>query len=518
MCFISTVCDWSRRACLVLFFVSLCLTASSQIEQVGRVELLAQNDDENEPLKAMALDKKGLLLYRRLRGKKEDQIELTKLDTALHENWKGYITISKNLMLLRVQHWQELMFLLFKDRDYIGGDFQIAVVKIANGDYGSYTVKNLIPFNPTEFVVTNQAAMIGGYFNYRPIVVYYSFADQKSKVLPGFFNSPGELNQLKTYKDGSIDVVVSARNFEKRKSLWIRNYDVQGELIKTTILQPDEDKNLIFGRSVKLASGEQIVAGVYGRFTEYSRGIFVAGINGAGEYSIKYYNFAQLQNFFSYMKAKRQKRVKDRIERKKIRGKKIKFNYRLLVHDLVPYQGQFVLMGEAFYPHYSYPNRYNTVYSASPYGSMIPGFISNPLVRGDLIFDGYQYTHAVVIGFDAAGKLRWDNSFEINDVKTMQLEQFVRIKPEADRILLTYLFENTIRTKIIRDGEVLEGKTQDQMKTNFNFEKVDVRNTEQEHLDYWYGDYFYASGIQHLKSDVGMSRRVFFVNKLTYKK
>src|SRR6185436_6217924 len=109
-----------------------------------------------------------------------------------------------------------------------------------------------------------------------PIVLHFSFATGRAKVLPGFFNSPGELNQLKAYEDGSVDVIVSARNMEKKRSLWIRNYDAEGELIKTVILQPDENRNLIFGRSMKLPGGEQVVAGVYGRFTEYSRGIFVA--------------------------------------------------------------------------------------------------------------------------------------------------------------------------------------------------------------------------------------------------
>ena len=507
---------WNKNISGTLFFLLMAFTVSAQLVQSGRLELPIL-DDQFEKVRAANLGENGMMLYRRIVGKKEDQIELIKLDTALKENWKGYITISKNLNLLRVQYRAEILFMLLKDRDYIGGDFQIVAVKLSNGNYGSYSVKNLIPFNPTEFIITNQAVMIGGYFNHTPIVLYYSFTLQRSKVLPGFFNAPGELDQLKTYDDGSVDVIVSARNLEKRRSLWIRNYDSQGELIRTTILQPEEGKNLIFGRSVKLPSGEQIVAGVYGRYTEYSRGIFVAGIDSVGQYSIKYYNFADLKNFFSYMKAKRQQRVKDRIERKTVHGKKIRFNYRFLIHDIIPYQNQYIMAGEAFYPHYSYPNQYFSNYRSNPYSMMIPGFYSNPLVRSDLIFDGYQYTHAVVIGFDESGKLRWDNSFEINDIKTMQLEQFVEVRPEKDRIVLMYLFENKLRTKIIHNNEVLEGKNQDVIKTNYASETVEIRTIESEQLDHWYGSYFFAYGIQRLKHQAGSTRRVFFINKISYK-
>jgi hypothetical protein len=500
---------------LVLLLLSMQSTLTAQITQAGRVELQMDNQDFGERFKAIGLEENGIMVYRRLGGKTEDQLELTKMDTTLHEDWKGYIGIPKNLTLAYIQYNKDaqVLFILFKQQYYLGGDFQMVSVRVVNGNFGTYTIKNLIPFNPTEFVITSQAAMVGGYFNYRPLVLYYNFLLKQSKILPGFFNEQGEINQMKVYPDGSLDVVVCARNTEKRKSLWIRNYDSMGELVKTTMLEPDENKNLLFGRSVKLSNGEQIVAGVYGRFTDYSRGIFVAGINPVGEYGIRYYNFGELKNFFSYMKAKRQKRIKDRIERRTVRGKKVKFNYRFLIHDIIPYKDQYIMTGEAFYPHYTYPSNYNYGRSRIYYPNF-SGF--GPATRADLVFDGYQYTHAVVVGFDNSGKIQWDNSFEINDVKTMQLEQFVQVKPEKDRIVLMYLFDNKLRSKIIHDSEVLEGKTQDAIKPNTDGETVDIRGIESEQLNYWYGKYFYAFGVQKLKQGPITTRRIFFVNKLTY--
>lgn len=485
--------------------------AQAQIIQAARVEL-SITDEASEKYNAVGLGEDGLMAYRRMDGRKMDQIEFIKMDTSLHENWRGSFEIGKNLVLHHVQHRAEFIFLLFRDRAH-GGDFQIEAIRTSNGDRRDYAVKNLIPFNPTDFAITGQAAMIGGYYNYRPIVLYFSFATQRSQVLPGFFNAPGELDQLKVYDDGTVDVVVSARNYEKRRSLWIRNYDAMGTLVKTTILEPEQDKHLIFGRSVKLATGQQVVAGVYGRFTDYSRGIFMASINEAGEYAILYYPFAKLDNFFNYMKAKQQKRVKDRIERKTVRGRKIKFNYRFLIHDLVPYQNQYIMTGEAFYPHYRYPSAgqfYN--YRASPYV-----YSTGAPIRNEMVFDGYQYTHAIVIGFDNQGNLKWDNSFEINDIKTMQLERFVEVRAEQDRIVMMYLFENKLRTKIINGADVVEGKSENTIKTSNQGEMVDIPNIESETLDYWYGNYFFAFGVQRLKRDAGTAgRRVFFVNKITY--
>jgi hypothetical protein len=142
------------------------------------------------------------------------------------------------------------------------------------------------------------------------------------------------------------------------------------------------------------------------------------------------------------------------------------------------------------------------------------------LVRGELVFDGYQYTHAVVIGFDQNGKLLWDNSFEINDVRTMQLEQFVKVEAADDRLVLLYLYENTIRSKVIRDGDVIEGKAVNELRTGYAEDVVKPQDTQGSTLDYWYGNVFYAKGMQRVRNmtaaGVELNRWVFFINKITY--
>lgn len=487
----------SRRYAFALAFL-ISLPAIGQVVQTARYEIKVVERDEPR-YSAVKLGENGMMIYRRIIGKKDDHFELIKLDTALKENWKGIVPVSKKLDIIQSKSYGNLLYLLLKDPQYIGKDLTIVALNLLNGTYRIYQVRNIIPFYPAEFVLTDKAALIGGYFNSRPLVIHYSFEQQSSRILPGFFNAPGELDQIKLSPDGTTDIIVSSRNFEKRRALWIRTYDSRGELLRTTILQPDEDKHLLFGRSMKLPDGRQVVCGIYGRFTEYSRGVFVATIDVTGSYAIRYYNFAELKNFFSYMRARQQKRVKERIERRTIKGKKIKFNYRLLVHDLIEYNNELLLVGEAFYPHYVYPRNYN------------------PQARTERIFDGYKYTHAVVIGFRKNGLLSWDNSFEINDVKTFQLQQFVRVQPEENRILLMYLFENAIRTKIILDDEVLEGKTVDPAKLGASGEELDREEENTEKLDAWYGKYFYAAGTQSLKSRRGAYRQVFFINKITYR-
>ena len=137
-------------------------------------------------------------------------------------------------------------------------------------------------------------------------------------------------------------------------------------------------------------------------------------------------------------------------------------------------------------------------------------------------FSGYHYTHAVVIGFNEKGDILWDNSFQINDVVSFQLEQFVHADVQDDKIVLLYLYENEIRTKIISGSEVLEGKSFNNMRLTF---EDDVINDKSSYanvggLEKWYDHNYFAYGVQKIKNlrdtGVNLNRKVFYINKVRY--
>ena len=113
----------------------------------------------------------------------------------------------------------------------------------------------------------------------------------------------------------------------------------------------------------------------------------------------------------------------------------------------------------------------------------------------------------------------WDNSFEINDVKTFELEQFVKLDVRPDHITLLYLYDHQIRSKIIDDSQVLEGKSIAPIQLKFETDQTKKGGTEKSRLDYWYNHTFYAYGVQTVISTAGtqtLKRRVFFINKITH--
>jgi hypothetical protein len=495
--------------CLKYIFSSVCLLTTgvhAQVLQTDRFEAALIGDAS--PFEVSSLQEEGLLLHKRMSTNGKDEYAITKLDTSYQKVFQGYIPLDNSFTINQKQLYKSKFCLLLTGKSAY--DFQLIVYEHREGTYTQYSLKNYIPFTPTEFEVNDAAALIGGYYNRVPIVVHFDFATLKLKILPGLFSEMGQLDQIRVYDDNTFDVLVSARYFNREKTIWIKSYSPDGDFLNQLVLPVEGNKSLLFGRVLRTPDNLKIVAGVYGqRNSEYSKGLFVASINPFGEQQVRYYNFADLENFFSYMKTNREKRVKGRIDRRKSKGKNNRFNYRLLVHELIPYHNQFILLGEAFYPKYKNIGNATGFFSygtqATPYGN-------------NLVFDGYRYTHATVLGFNEKGNLLWDNTFEINDIKTFSKEQFVKLKTTDQNLTLLYLFKNQLRTKVIDGNKVVEGKSSESIKTSYQGDIVVDDQTTLSKLEYWYKDYLYAYGVQYIvnineKGDQ-VERSVFFINKL----
>ncbi len=503
----------TRVSVLVIICMVLFLTGFTQVEQSNRFEVEIRAFDK--PYDVINGGVNGILLIKQTDERNrlgDPKYELLSLDTALKTNWEKEMYINRFWEYRGYDYYDGNYYLLFKYRRHNSRDLKILKLNLINGDTVQYTVRNLVPIQLTEFEITENAALLGGYFNYNPLVIHYNLTTLKSKVLPGIYQHRTELIQIKVDDDkNSFVVIVSEKTFDKRNTLAVKTYHSSGELIGNEKLEPEEDKGLIYGRAAEFDYDISLLAGTYStKRGAFSRGLFVARVNTNGEQKINYYNFADLENFFNYMKAKRRKRIANRIERKRINGKKIKFNYRLLVHDIIESDGQFIMIGEAFYPKYhtnsSFASNYSSYRGQQFYGSY---------------FAGYRYTHAVVIGFDKKGKVLWDNSFEIEDVLTFNLEQFVHIDIKDDHIVLLYLYDNEIRSKIIKRKEVLEGKSFDAIKLSFGDDVLRDTHSEISGLESWYDDTFYAYGTQQIKNmkDTGvkLNRHVFYINKVKYR-
>jgi hypothetical protein len=88
-----------------------------------------------------------------------------------------------------------------------------------------------------------------------------------------------------------------------------------------------------------------------------------------------------------------------------------------------------------------------------------------------------------------------------------------------DKIDLIYLYENKIRTKVIQNESVLEGKSTAPLETK-NESDIIAGSSQDNTLEYWYDEYFIAFGTQQIENvgngSLPQKRNVFFINKVKY--
>jgi len=497
----------------LIVFQTANITVYAQVEQPSRYEVELKWGDEF--FNVISAEENGLFLIRKNQefNQRNDMAwQVIVLDTALNEKWHKDIFMGMSYDLLGYDYYSDKVFLLYTIPESYKDDHVILEIDMITGLYQKYNVKRSLNITLSDFEILGNSAIFGGYFNNKPTIIQSFFKEGKTLALPGFYEEKSRLIDVHVNDNQEIlTVLTTMKTIKKNYSIVVRRFLKDGTMIENTMIEPVENTSLVDARYITIDNEIDIIAGTYSNKNyKYSRGIFLAHINENEEQTLKYYNYAELLNFFNYMKAKKEKRVQERIKRKKIKGKKMKFNYRLLVHDILKHDKNFILVGEAYYPKYSNYGYYGG------YGD----YYRSPYNREHSYFDGYKYTHAVVIGFGNQGELLWDNSFEINDVISYDLKPYIEIDARKDTLVLLYNYENTIRSKLIKNENVLEGKSFDDISLKFQDDEIENNDSEFGGLELWYKNRFYAYGVQKIKnikdSGVKLNRKVFFINKILY--
>ena len=480
---------------LLLFFAFS--SAFGQLEQTKRIEF-EHNPNIDEEHQVIPLGENGvLLLHSKVEVyRKNMTLNFYKYDTTLTENWHATYDTQDRFELVRTFHNQHFLYLLFRQEESV--NISILRLDFDSGDK-SFT-EGKIPANMDieQFVVLKSKAFIGGKFNERPVVVAYSLFDNSSKVLPELHANNLIINDL-DINENTENVFVMLKN-ERNCQFILKTFSYEGKLLSSAILG-EKSKNPISGKILQIQSDEMLMTGNYASgCTEFSEGIYLHHL---GQGKTQFINFSELSNFFKYLKPKREQKIKAKISLKKQKGKEMKFQYRLLLHDIIPQENGFLMVAEIFYPEYKPPSNimFNSLRSYR---------------IGTDVYNNFRYTHAIICKFDKTGKLLWDNSFGLENLESDILNQKVQITPTGDFFVMAFPKGGLIRAELIKGGENVKEIESFSLKTNSEEEKI--ADTNKTNLAAWYNKHFLAYGYQTLRKDKGFSanRDVFYMNKLSY--
>lgn len=499
---------------------------SSFIKQTHRLELEVYNDYHN--FTVIPGDDNGLLVVSEPNDERTvgERWEMIGLDTNLNERWRQNVFANAGTYFKGYDYNEDNYYLLFGRRQFREEELTVFRLGAERNDTTTFRINTVFPIDLEFFEIMGNTIIFGGYAFYKPVIMLFNMNEKLPKVLPGVYNNFASiLDLIPNDRLNIFSVVMGDRLPSKYNTVTIKSYASDGTPIQDRTLNPGKETNLLDAASTSFLSGYQYIAGTYSkRKNEYSRGLYLARLKNGIQESILYHNYGDLQNFFVHMSDRREQRVKERIKRRKASGKRIRFNYRLAIHNMIEQDGQYLMIGEAYYPRYRHASGgiagmplNNVNYGTTSGANSLPNNF-NPY------FIGYKYTHAVVVAFDKSGRILWDNSFEINDVQTPYLKEYVKVKydPVSNKTILIYLYNNVIKSKIIDENEIIEAKTRNPVKLTYESDKAKSTDKTMEGLENWYGDNLLAYGKQRIRNlrdpSVKGNRKIFYINKITYEK
>ncbi len=504
-------------------------------QEIKRIELPVPS--HNEDYHTIPLAERGVLLVSQT-GKNTYNVQ--RFDTNLEKLWSIDGAIDANLDFVASSYDGVSVYLLFSR--YRSALYQVVKVNIGPGFVETYTINTLDRFQITDFQTLGYAMFMGGTVRDEPVLIYTDLRTLQSKILPSAIKGANAIQSIEVDTTHQLVNVGFAVRSRRQVRIVAHTYNEQGQLYSQVNVEPGDEYSFLNGRLQILSDSVKLMIGTYGyrnmqsSSSAASQGLFISKIVDDRVAFTRYHSFTDFSNFFSFMSERQQEKMERRIRRKKDSGGELKLSYRLLIHDIIPKDDQYVLVAEVFYPEYR-SNNNNALGMSSFYGNpflygarygsgLYNPYLYNPMfgMRGsnysNQVFDGFVYTHAIVANFDNAGRLIWDNSISFDNVKSLDLKEKINVQISgAGKTQLVYSKEGDITSKIIQGRQVIDGDKKVKLPTGIEGDKV--RKTSTDEVSHWYGNYYLAWGEQRIVNPAGDiqsrgRRNVFYLNKISF--
>lgn len=526
------------RMSVVIFLMLLTTFSVTTAQSVKRVEIPTNGEDNK--YQVITIGEEGVLLLSKTSKK---TFNITKFDTELQQAWSINGDLEENQSYVDFYRDGRDVYFLFSK--YNSDLYQIIKVSTGIGIMQKFFFENISRFEVSEFKVYNDFAYLAGMVKEEPVLMSVNLNKLQPRILAGGLKGTASISSLDFDDENSLLVVSYSVKKGRSSYMVVKRINQNGKIVDQLTVEPEDDYGLLTGKLFPLKDGKQLMIGNFGykglqsNGVPMSQGLYISKVDSENPEYLKLHSFTEFKNFFKFMSQKQQDRIEKQIVKKKDKGGDLKLNYRVLVHDIIQKDNQYILVAEVFYPEFRNTN--NGYYGSGLYGSPFwspygyssglnalrysryfgmnswawnPWLWSGSRSMNNQQFDGFKYTHAVVAGFDQKGNLIWDNSFSFDNVKSMDLKEKVKIKLDNDDITLVYSNKGKLASKIVKGNEVVEGNKIIDVSTQQEGDRV--RDTETDDIEFWHQNYYLAWGYQKIANKNGGSRKVFYLNKIGF--
>lgn len=519
---------------LSLFLLSPLSILKAQVQQTERYEIIQEGSDEY--FTVICLEEEGLALIRekdKYRGSKQ-LWEIITLNRDLVEQKKFDIEINQRHVLLGYEVDRNKLYLLFRTGETSKNSLELIEVSTTEGsETGRYDISPELDFKVTHFNNVGPNIILGGYVTNEPAILLYETADNSIKVIPGFFQKDNELVELRVNQNETFNAVLIDRSLRTERKLVYKTFDSTGKLLLEDVVPIDEDKSLQNSLSSSLEREELLLLGTWGeKQGKQSLGFFSVAVDPFSQQKINYFHFGSMEHFLDYLNPKRAEKIKESTQDAILDGRKPSFTSYVMPFKIEETSEGFLMLAEVYNPSSTmspyYNSPYGHPYSANPYyyyNPFWPGYypgmrMYRPYMYGDQFHnnnDNIKLYETVVAAFDPSGKLLWDQSVALDDLKRPALEQVSDFYTDDQNLYFIYKKESELKIKTISLEEGTVSEVTEKIKLKDPIEEIRSEKELEDGLRHWVGNTFYFWGYHTVRNPDNKEDRVrdvFYINKI----
>ncbi|MGB0428087.1 MAG: hypothetical protein ACPGEC_04080 [Flavobacteriales bacterium] len=383
------------------------------------------------------------------------------------------------------------------------GKFELFSIDIETLEYKTTTGKVPSSFDLKDLKILNNTAYITGSELVILVDLETGILKKLKIILENYRPYLNQVKDIQIINDVNEALIYFQVELGFENEYYIVRLDEHGNQKGQIKLKREKDKHIVSATSTCIGKGGYLVTGTYShKKNNLSTGVFISKITNNKTNFIKFYNFLEFDYFATHLPFREQRKIKRKKARKEKKGKELERSYLIDIHNIVERNNQYFFLGEVYHA----TTRPTTAFG--PNGQSYTTYV----------FDGYQYTNAVLASFDKSGNKQWDESFYM----------YPDYKPFKPKKFVTHSFTDDNQIKLVYSGrESISAQTFDFYGNTIDllfFKDIDTGDGEDQTrtqtkamMDYWYGNYFIAHGTAKIRNKNSTEKRkVYFINKISY--
>lgn len=491
------------------------------------------------------VDEKGVVIfvYNQKKSSGQKSLDIIHINTDIEEIFTESLLINNDYTLLEVENDHKRVVSLFESQRK-QGTYLLIAYDIDKKLVNSFSCTPETSFDARHYCISGDYAFWGGKskplgkerlrktlvscffplqwfgmkkYTPQPVIVSLDLNTGATIEIVKPMTSAFEfLSFQPTETDNSVIVALRINRKKQLPEVLIYTTTSSGEIHPRASFEGDKERELINGRLYAVNIRDIIFCGTYQKTggkksksnQNKSHGLFFARFSEGGDSIISYHDFNNFPNFSNAIKQRYEKRSV--LEKGDV--KEIDIAYQIFLHNTIKeVDGNFIVVGEAFYPEYEYqPGR-----GVSPmYYGMNYGYHYYYQPESRWVFKGFRYTHAILAMFNKSGALLWENSISTSNILSMKLEEKANIIEDEEATAMVYAHDGTIHAKIFSAD--YSSSIQESFEPDLLYPEDKVTVNFSTHIKPWYNNYLLLYGKQEIKNRSGKNRTVFYVSKVAF--